>query len=581
MNRQALPKADWPLSLQSVDTQHLPNGGPHRIDEPPLTTLSEMVGTVSRHWRPLSVWLVACLAVAVWYLHITPPEYSASTTVILEPRRQSATTQDGASSSYPPTLDSAQAESQIQVIKSERILASVFDLLDLRDAPEFADHGPSLKDRLLGALGLTARLGAVDSTDADTDARARAFQAFSDRVGVRRIGQSYVLDVSYRSGSALQAARIANAVTSAYILSQIDLKAAAAHNGAEYLQGRIADIKAEQGAALDGIRQGRIPAMQFPDADARVIGAALRPLGKSSPKTALVLAFALSFGVLTGVLVVAIGHALDRTLKTRAQVRYALGVECLGILPDVARMREMRITRRAGALGRAVITDPESRFAHAVRSARTTILLSSPRSRHRAIGLVSWSHGEGRTTVASNIAHLMAVSGDPVELIDGDLHHPALTLQLAPRSGAGLNEALLDQAGPARIRSVRLSESLSFVPAVAAGRTSEPNVYLGSTEMQSLLSGLTADRDVVVDLPPLGTSSDAQALSPFLDGVVLIVEAGRTTVEEALDALRILRTANANVLGVVLNKARPAGAKSRKSAARSTMARPAGPTAET
>ena len=44
--------------------------------------------------------------------------------------------------------------------------------------------------------------------------------------------------------------------------------------------------------------------------------------------------------------------------------------------------------------------------------------------RCHAIGFVSWSHGEGRTTLASNVAHLMAVSGNPVELIDGDLHRP-------------------------------------------------------------------------------------------------------------------------------------------------------------
>lgn len=554
MNQQQVPPANWPRPLPPAVA---PAEAPHRVDEPPLTTLRDMVATVWRHWRPLAVWLAACLAVAVWYLHVTPPEFSASATVILEPRRQSVAAQDGASASYPPTLDSAQAESQIQVIKSERILASVFDLLDMRHAPEFADRGPSLKDRVLSALGLTAQPGGFDPAEADAEARVRAFEAFSDRVGVRRVGQSYVLDVSYRAGSATQAARIANAVTSAYILAQIDLKAAAAHNGAEYLQGRISDIKTEQEAALDGIRQGRIPTIQFPDADARVIGAALRPLGKSLPQTTLVIAFALSFGVLTGLLVVAVRHALDRTLKTRAQIRHALGVECLGILPDIARLREMRAIRRAAALGRAVITAPESRFAHAVRSARTAILLSSPAQRGRAIGLVSWSHGEGRTTVASNLAHLMAVSGNPVELIDGDLRRPALTAQLAPRNDAGLNEALLDHAGLGRLNTVRLSESLSFVPAIAAGRTSEPNVYLGSKEMADLLSSLTANRDVVVDLPPLGSSSDAQALCPFLDGVVLIVEAGRTTVEDALDALRVLRAANANVLGAVLNKARP------------------------
>lgn len=551
MNRAEFPPADWPSPGSS---SHLALTDPsRRIDEPPLTTLGDMVATVTRRWRPLSLWLVLCLGGAGWYLRVTPPEFSSSATVILEPRRQTVSTEDGASASYPPTLDSAQAESQIQVIRSERILTSVFDLLDMRHAPEFADRGPGLKDRVLAAVGLTARPDIGNPANVEADAKVMAFQAFSDRVGVRRVGQSYVLEVSYRASSAAQAARIANAVTSAYILAQIDQKAAAAHNGAEYLQGRISDIKTEQAAALDGIRQGIIPTIQFPDADSRVIGAALRPLGKSSPQTALAIAFALSFGLLTGLFVIAVRHALDRTLTTRGQVRHALGVECLGILPDAGRL-EMRGARRGPGLARAVITAPTSRFAHAIRSARTAIFLSSQGTRGRAIGVVSWSHGEGRTTLASNIAHLMAVSGNPVELIDGDLRRPTLTGQLAPRSNSGLNEALVDHAGVSRVTTVQLTPTLSFLPAVGAGRTSEPNVYLGAPEMVGLLSNLTSARDVVVDLPPLSTASDAQALCPFLDGVVLVVEAGRTQVEDALDALRVLRAAHANVLGVVLNK---------------------------
>ena len=155
----------------------------------------------------------------------------------------------------------------------------------------------------------------------------------------------------------------------------------------------------------------------------------------------------------------------------------------------------------------------------------------------------------------------MSVSGKPVELIDGDLEHPALTTQLAPHSDAGLSEALIEPAGMSRLKTVQLTPSLEFLPAVGAGRTSEPNVYLGSPEMARLLSDRTASRDVVLDLPPLGTSSDAQAICALLDGVVLIVEAKRTKVEDALDALRVLRAANANVLGVVLNKSNPAGVR--------------------
>lgn len=530
--------------------------------EPPLATLGDMLAAVRRRWKPLTLWIAICLAAAAYYLHVTPPEFSSAATVILEERRQPAATADSAAMGGPSSLDNAQAESQLQVMRSERILSSVFDVLDLRNAPELADQGPGLKERLLGLLGLKARL-ASDAQTAETDRRAKAFQTFSDRVGVRRIGQSYVLEVSYRARSPEQAARIANALTSAYIGAQVDLKAAAAQNGSEYLRDRIAYLKTEQDAAAEGVRQGRIPSILFPDADARVIGAALRPLGKASPQTALTLGFAFAFALLTGLLVIAIRQALDRSLSTSAQAHHALGVDVLGLLPEVTRRGDMRSSRGA-AMVQSVITNPDTAFAQAIRATRTAVLLGLPSGRHRAIGIVSLSAGEGRTTLASNLAHLMAASGDPVELIDGDLQQPTLTAYLAPHASSGLNEALLDHTALGQLQSAPLNEHFGFIPAIAAGRTSGPNVYLGSADMQTLLSRLLEARDVIIDLPPLATSSDVQAMSHMLDGVVLVVEVGRTTVDEALEAMRVLRAANAIVLGVVLNKAKIAGAKRRR-----------------
>lgn len=562
MNQQHVPAANWTRPLPAQQTPGGHDRSSSRAGEPPLATLGDMLAAVRRRWKPLALWIAICLVSAAYYLHITPPEFSSAATVILEERRQPAATADSAAMGGPSSLDNAQAESQLQVMRSERILSSVFDVLDLRNAPELADQGPGLKERLLGLLGLNVPL-ASDPETAETDARARAFQAFSDRVGVRRIGQSYVLEVSYRARSPDQAARIANALTSAYIGAQVDLKAAAAQNGSEYLRDRIAYLKTEQDAAFEGVRQGGIPSILFPDADARVIGAALRPLGKASPQTALTLGFALAFGLLTGLLVIAIQQALDRSLSTSAQAHHALGVDVLGLLPEVARRGEIRASRGT-AMVQAVSAYPDSAFAQAVRAIRTAVLLGLPDGRHRAIGIVSLSPGEGRTTLASNLAHLMAASGDPVELIDGDLQQPTLTAYLAPQASSGLNEALVDHRGLARLQSVHLTDHFGFIPAVAAGRTSEPNVYFGSADMQTLLSRLLEKRDVVIDLPPLATSSDVQALSHLLDGVVLVVEVGRTTVDEALEAMRVLRAANAVVLGVVLNRAKLEGAKRRR-----------------
>lgn len=542
------PPRAWPRPLPTPDGIEPGAPLPH-LPPAPSFDIGEVAGAVWRRRLPLGIWLVLCLALAGWYLRVAPITYTASTMVILEPRQALGPPPSTAQAVTAQSLDVAQAESQIQVIRSERILASVFDVLNLQDAPEFADRGPGLRERLAIALGL-ADPAPVDAADA----RARAFQAFTDRVGVRRLGQSYVLEVSYQAASPEQAARVANATAVQYIKAQIDVKAAAALQGTEYMRGRILNIEAEQRAASEGVRDGRIPDMLFSDADARIIGAALRPLSKSSPKSGLIVAFALTFGLVTGLLAVAVRHALDRTLNTRRQVRETLGLECLGDLPRVGRGRDLK---RNGLLPLAHLTtdQPNGPFASSLRNIRTGLLLAMP-NRKRSLGIVSWGHGEGRSTVAINLAYLLSVPSNTVELVDADLHNPALTAVLAPQATAGLNEVLLDEADPQGGVSLPLSPNLGFIPAVRAMAAPDPNLNLGSERMRTLLGRLGTTRDVVIDLPPLASGSDARALSPHLDGIVLVVEAGRTTIEEALEAVRLLRASQGRVVGVILNKAR-------------------------
>ncbi|MCJ2082823.1 hypothetical protein MKK49_16355 [Methylobacterium sp. J-090] len=502
-----------------------------------------------RRRLPLGIWLALCLALASWYLSVAPITFTAATMVILEPRQALGSPPPASQTTAAQALDVAQAESQIQVIRSERILASVFDVLNLQEAPEFVAHGPGLRERVAAALGF------VDSAPENpTDARARAFQAFTDRVGVRRLGQSYVLEVSYQAGSAEQAARIANATAVQYIKAQIDVKAAAALQGTEYLRGRIINIEAEQRAASEGVREGRIPDMLFSDADARIIGAALPPLNKSYPKNGLILAFALTFGLVTGLLAVAVRHALDRTLNTRRQVQESLGLDCLGVLPKINRGRE---AKRNGILplARMAMDQPNSSFAFGMRNVRAGILLAQPH-RPRSIGIASWTYCEGRSTVAANLAFLLSVPNDTVELIDADLHNPTLSAALAPDAPSGLSEVLLDGAAAPEGISMPLSAVLGFIPAVSARGEVDPNLSLGSEQMRTILGGLCATRDVVLDLPPLAAGSESRVLCPHLDGIVLVVEAGRTTIEEAVEAVRLLQASHGRIVGVILNKAR-------------------------
>ncbi len=196
-------------------------------------------------------------------------------------------------------LDAAQADSRLQIIRSERLLRFVFDTLNLGATAEFQAAKPSWRQDLLER---------VFPKRPQTPERvaAEAFQSFMDRVNVRRVGQSYVIEVSYRASDPVVATQTVNSITSAFLWDRI----VSSQRGSEYLQNRIVGIKTQVDAALAGLRDGLIPDVRFPDADARVISAAIEPTGKSSPQSGLIILFASAFGLTTGLGVVVLDQCL-------------------------------------------------------------------------------------------------------------------------------------------------------------------------------------------------------------------------------------------------------------------------------
>ena len=517
--------------------------------DPALGVAGDLLDVARRgKWIVLGC-LAAALVLAVVYLVRTPPEYTASAQVILEPRR--LTPQEAMAGSS-ATLDSAQAESQMQVVRSERILTTVFDTLDLAQAPEFAHPAPGLRQRAMSVFAaLLSRLlpAAADEPPSPAAERLRAFEAFTDRVTVRRIGQSYVLEISYRAPSAAQAARLTNSITAAYVHSQIERKLAAARRGAEFLENRMASLEAEETAAAAAIRYGAIPAMSLPDAESRVISAAREPLGKSAPQTVLVLVFAAAVGLLLGCGILAVRHSLDRRVRTPGQLWRQFGLTCLTVLP-VARRRGLR--RLPYDL---VVSDARAPFAQALRAAYTAIVAAGPRDiAFRSLGVASWRSGEGKSTLAGNLAHFIAATGEPVRLVDADLQDAALSQGLAPQATGGLCEALLDHAHLEHLKPQDLRPDLAFVPARGRYEPYRPNIFLGAPPVGRFLTQLREGGDVVVDLPAMERSPHTQAIAGFLDGIILVVECGRTTLDEVALAMRTLEAARAKLLGVVLNK---------------------------
>ena len=314
--------------------------------------------------------------------------------------------------------------------------------------------------------------------------------------------------------------------------------------------------------------KGSVQQQSFPITDARVLTEATPPREKSSPKTLLNVILAVLGGGFLGAGFAFTRELNDKVFRTPAQVESILGVLCLGVVPKL-RATKTKAKKGAAALPaneaarplkrelgllRQAARDPLSRFAETLRSVRLTADLGRDNGAMRVIGVVSSVPGEGKSTIAMNLAELIASSGKRVLIIDADLRNPGLSNEVAPDRKNGLLEFLLGKAALADVIYTNSSGTLGFVPA-CHGQASHTSELLGSARMEELLADARNVYDyVIVDLPPLAPVVDARAIAGAIDGFVFVVEWGQTSFATATHALHETPIVNTKVIGCVLNK---------------------------
>ncbi|MBS2936437.1 polysaccharide biosynthesis tyrosine autokinase [Nocardioides sp. J2M5] len=239
---------------------------------------------------------------------------------------------------------------------------------------------------------------------------------------------------------------------------------------------------------------------------------------------------------------------IDRRIRSVKHVEDATGASVLGIIPkEDALDRGHRGVR--GDLGRA---------AESFRQLRTNLRFVDVDNEPRRIVVTSALAGEGKSTVSSNIARLVAQAGTPVLLVDADLRRPMIASTFEIDGTVGLTQAL---AGDVEVRDVIVESGLANLSLLPAGRIPpNPSELLGSLRMKQFIDELSHDYLVILDAPPLLPVTDAGLLSAFCDGALLVQAAGKTQIEQSEHCRRILDQVGSRLLGVVLNKAPVKGA---------------------
>ncbi len=238
---------------------------------------------------------------------------------------------------------------------------------------------------------------------------------------------------------------------------------------------------------------------------------------------------------------------LDDSVKSAEDIQKVLDVPALGAAPALTDK-----DLRGGDL--VMVNNPQSPPSEAYRILRTNLQFASIDEPVRTLLVTSADPSEGKTITVANLAVALAQSGRRVVILDCDMHRPRLHRIFNAVNNVGVTSALL-------------SESLDPTPFLQ--RTDVPNLrimttgplppnsaeLLGSQRMQTLLTELRAQADfVLVDSPPVLALSDAPVISTQVDGVLLVVHAGRTRRETLKRAQAVLRQVNANLVGVLLNR---------------------------
>jgi capsular exopolysaccharide synthesis family protein len=163
--------------------------------------------------------------------------------------------------------------------------------------------------------------------------------------------------------------------------------------------------------------------------------------------------------------------------------------------------------------------------------------------------ITSPARGDGKTTIAANLAAAFVRSGRKVALLDADLYHPQLQTRLKLNNQKGLVDILAD-----RLDWMEIAQYFGGMTVIPSGPSSSSSaLLLESDAMTRLLGDLQRNFDVVIiDGPPLFIM-DAQILASRVGGIVLVVRQGDTLTAVARSMLDQLNFMEANVFGAVLN----------------------------
>ncbi len=196
---------------------------------------------------------------------------------------------------------------------------------------------------------------------------------------------------------------------------------------------------------------------------------------------------------------------------------------------------------------------PKSPVAEAYRTLRTNIQFSSFDNKVKTIVITSSGPAEGKTTTSCNLAITTSQAGKRTILLDCDMRNPKIHKVFEISNQTGLSDVLIGETN--FYEAVQKSEIDNLYVLPSGTRPPNPAELLASEKMKKFLESLKETYDyIIIDTPPIIMVTDAQILSKYADGCLLVIASAEADKNAVIKAKELLEKVDAKILGVVLNK---------------------------
>jgi capsular exopolysaccharide synthesis family protein len=500
-------------------------------------SLMDYASVVLRRRRLVIAVVVVVLAVVTLMTVRTPESYSASSTVRLTSARSlSADASSG-------EVDDIELETELAALESSALDDRVQEVMGARFA-EIGDVGFSgIKDTRVLRVSASSRSRAVARDAANTYATeyiAQRVEAADELVEElrKKIQPDITAFTSQITELDSQILQQANAGNDAAVV-QLQQRRSELSDQRQQLQSTLTDVQLQA-----SLRRG---------GGAEVLSAAALPGGPSSPKPVQNATLGILLGLMLGVGAAFVRESVVDVIEDSDEMNRVLSsITVLGSVPNSSILHNDPLP--------VAFTAPASTAAEAMRSIRTSIDFIALEKQLDVVLVTSANKGEGKSTVAANLAGAITIAGAHVILVSADLRNPEIDNRFRLLGRPGLSNVLLGE-------TTLDAALLEFAPPDSPGRLQvlpigsippNPSELLVSDRFTAVLRALRERCDLVIlDSSPLLPVTDARLLARHADVAVLVSRVGVSRRRNVLAARQLLEAAGSELVTAVINGAQP------------------------